>query len=117
VGGIVARVHVDNLTDRLWDQQDPLDVAGSLRAPLADYPELPALVWLQVAPTWIAHDYFVWSLPLQTADEPGQPPSRRETARSSTKTNGKSSTQASDSPKESSAKEPDDPKRRRRRGN
>jgi hypothetical protein len=73
LGGVVTGVAVDSLPDRLWDLNHPLDVAGAMSpSSLADHPAFPALVRLQVAPVWLAHDLFVWSAP----PPPAQPPQR-----------------------------------------
>jgi hypothetical protein len=75
VGGVVTGVIVESLPDRLWDLHHPLDVAGSLDGnALAPYPASAALVRLQVAPVWLAHDLFVWAAPPPTPSSGAPPP-------------------------------------------
>jgi hypothetical protein len=77
-GGAITTVSVANLTDRLWDQPDPSDVLGSLAAgTLISYPSYPAVVQLQVKPSWVAHDLFVWtSAPPPPPVSPPPPPAK-----------------------------------------
>ena len=76
VGGVVTGVAVDSLPDRLWDLHHPLYVLGSLSpSSLCAHPAQPALVRLQVAPVWLAHDLFVWAAP-----PPAPPGSSRQAA-------------------------------------
>ncbi len=65
--GTIDRAIVENLPDRLWDVNEPLDLQGALAAgSLAANPNLPGLVRLQLKPAWIVHELFAWSpaLPL-----------------------------------------------------
>jgi hypothetical protein len=60
-GGITGAA-ADHLPDRLFDLHEPLDLPGSFStSSIVAYPAIPALVRLQVQPTWIVHDLFVWS--------------------------------------------------------
>jgi hypothetical protein len=75
IGGIVSAVAGESLTDRLWDLSHPLDVDGAIDPRSAtEYPESPALIRLVVQPVWIAHDYFIWSVPLPSPAEPSGTP-------------------------------------------
>jgi hypothetical protein len=74
VGGVVTGVVVDSLPDRLWDLNHPLDVTGALSpSSLSGHPAFPALVRLQVAPVWLAHDLFVWAAPPPQGAAPPPP--------------------------------------------
>ena len=70
LAGSITASPVDHLPDRLFDLHEPLDLPGTLTTKsVVAYPAIPALVRLQLQPTWIAHDLFVWS------DEPPPPSS------------------------------------------
>ncbi len=61
-GGAITGAAADNLADRLWDLDEPLDLAGALRPDaLVSYPSIAALVRLRLKPAWIAHDLYFWS--------------------------------------------------------
>jgi hypothetical protein len=69
LAGSITASTADHLPDRLFDLHEPLDLPGALAtSSVTTYPAIPALVRLQLQPTWIAHDLFVWS------DEPPAPP-------------------------------------------
>lgn len=74
LAGNLISCQVDPLPDRLFDLHDPLDLPGTLAtSSLVAYPAMPALVRLQLKPTWIVHDLYVW------ADEPPLSPSSTPT--------------------------------------
>lgn len=83
LGGIVADVGGDGLTDRLWDLQNPFDVPGALDPrSLAEFPDFPAHIRFILQPFWLAHEYFVWAVPHPPAPppEPSSNAPRSETA-------------------------------------
>lgn len=74
LGGVIASAAVDALPDRLWDLAHRLDVAGAI-APesLVASPNSPALVRVQVQPTWLVHDVFFWAAPPPPQPQVKQP--------------------------------------------